>query len=375
MKQAAYDLCSLAACAVNGIAPNKQKIETMNLEKLHKMSRLHCLTALCAMTVTSAGIKISVEWQTEKEKTVRKALLFAAERENILRFMETNGIWYMPMKGVILSELYPKLGMREMADNDILYDKQRQTDVVEFMTSIGYKAKSVGRKHHDTFFKQPVYNFEMHTAMFAESFDKRFSAYYEDISSRLIEDSEKNYARHLSDEDFYIYITAHEYKHYSREGTGLRSLLDRYVYIKKKQLNFEYVTTECAKLGIEKFETESRALCQKVFSNAELPELTEAEREMLEYYMFSTAYGTQEQNIRHSLEKNYGKVSRGTKIRYVLRQAFPKAEFYKSYCPLAYKYKILIPLVWLIRSIKVIFCRQKQLERVFGILRNIKDKN
>ncbi len=37
-----------------------------------------------------------------------------------------HGIWYMPLKGAILHTLYPVSGMREMADNDVLYDSTRQ---------------------------------------------------------------------------------------------------------------------------------------------------------------------------------------------------------------------------------------------------------
>ena len=179
MKQAAYDLCYLAACAVNGIPPEKEKIEEMNLENLHQMSRMHSLTALTAMALSSAGVEISQEWRAEKDKAIRKILLFDNERAKIFRYFNENNIWYLPMKGVILKDLYPKLGMREMADNDILYDKNRQSDVVGFMKQNGYEAKSVGRSHHDTFCKEPVYNFELHTMMFSEIVDERFTAYYD----------------------------------------------------------------------------------------------------------------------------------------------------------------------------------------------------
>ena len=46
------------------------------------------------------------------------------------------------------------------------------------------------------------------------------------MKSRLIKDAGNNYGYHFSPEDFYMYMTAHEYKHYSSEGTLLRSLFD-----------------------------------------------------------------------------------------------------------------------------------------------------
>lgn len=44
----------------------------------------------------------------------------------------------MPLKGVILKELYPKIGMRQMSDNDILFDETYRKDVVRFMKNKGY---------------------------------------------------------------------------------------------------------------------------------------------------------------------------------------------------------------------------------------------
>jgi len=280
------------------------------------------------------------------------------------------------MKGVILKDLYPKLGMREMADNDILYDKNRQSDVVGFMKQNGYEAKSVGRSHHDTFYKEPVYNFELHTMMFADIVDERFTTYYENIKDRLLPDEGKTCGYHMSDDDFYIHMTAHEYKHYSRGGTGLRSLLDRYVYLLKKSdcLDFSYIEAECTKLGGDDFEKETRALCGKVFGNPSMDTLTDKECEMLEYYMFSTTYGTMAQSVQHRIEKEYGEVNSGSKIRYLLRRVFPKIEFYKAYSPIAYRYKILIPFVWLKRLIKAISSKTKQICREMKMVYRMEKK-
>jgi len=375
MTKIAYDLCYLAACAVHGMVPAKEKIEGMDLDRLHEVSKMHSLSALVGMTLEGAGIPLTPAWREEKDKAIRKAILFDAERAKILRFLEENQIWHLPMKGVVLKDLYPKLGMREMADNDILYDPARQTDVAAFMKANGYEAKSIGKSHHDTYYKAPIYNFEMHTMMFAEVVDARFTAYYENIKERLLPVEGKQYACRMGDDDFYIHMTAHEYKHYSRGGTGLRSLLDRYVYLQKKSesLHFAYIRTECARLGIDSFEEESRILCEKVFAGQGVPELTEAEQEMLEYYLFSTTYGTMSQSIRHRMEKEYGKVDASAKIRYILRRAFPKAEFYRAYYPPAYKYRILIPFVWFHRIVKAVFRKRRLIRREIRMVQGMEE--
>ena len=72
----------------------------------------------------------------------------------------------MTLKGIILKEMYPKLGMRQMADNDILYDKQYQEELLNFMIARGYEPSQIGEGNHDVYEKAPVYNYEFHTALY-----------------------------------------------------------------------------------------------------------------------------------------------------------------------------------------------------------------
>ena len=373
MKQAGYDLCFLAACAVNGLIPDREKVAAMDLEKLYTVSRMHSLTALCAVALMSAGVELPAQWQGRKDMAVRRSILFTAERGKILRALEERGIWYLPLKGAILAEMYPQPGMREMADNDILYDKTRQKDVEEIMVALGYDAECVGVGHHDVFKKKPIYNFEMHTGMFREGQNALFTAYYENIESRLIPDSNTSFGRHMRDEDFYIHITAHEHKHYINYGTGLRSLLDRYVYLLKKRdvLDFDYIRAECAKLGIADFEQESRSLCEKVLAGPALPELAPSEQQMLEAYLFSATYGTMEKGVRRKMEKAYGKISAGVKLRYILRRIFPKPQSYMGYCPLAQKYRILIPYAWCKRLVILLVKGRNRIRNEISTVRDM----
>ncbi len=372
MIKSAYDMLYLSACAVNGLKADDARVAEMELDKVYKTSAKHSLSALTAHALSRAGAKIPSEWAEKQVKTLRKNILFDNEREKILCFMEENGIWHMPLKGIIIKDMYPVFGVREMADNDILYDKTRQKDVLAFMQANGYEAASIGKCHHDTYYKEPIYNFELHTVLFAPS-NVRFFEYYENVKERLLPDDGKTFAYHFSDEDFYIHITAHEYKHFSVSGTGLRSLLDRYVYIsRKKELDFAYIEGECEKLGIADFERESRALCLKVFSQKELPELDEKERDMLECYLLSTTYGTLEKMYRHRLSANGGVIDKKAKRRYFISRVFPDAEFYREYSPLAYKYKVLIPFVWFKRLVLAAVKRRKNIKKEIEIVKNIK---
>lgn len=60
-----------------------------------------------------------------------------------------------------------------MADQDILYDSSRQNDVMNIMLGLGYSAESIGKSHHDVYHKPPIFNFEMHTALFGPDMIRR----------------------------------------------------------------------------------------------------------------------------------------------------------------------------------------------------------
>lgn len=178
------------------------------------------------------------------------------------------------------------------------------------------------------------------------------------------------YGYHMSDEDFYIYITSHAYKHYSGSGTGLRTLLDFYAYLNAKEatLHFDYIQTECKKLGIDDFEQHNRILCRKVFAPQRTynqaffkQSLSADEWEMLQYYLSSGVYGTFERMVTNRMEKQKkadGKKNL-SKLSYYRHRVFPGMELYENY-PLLVKHKWLIPAYWFYRIVRLLFSKKRR---------------
>ena len=164
---------------------------------------------------------------------------------------------------------------------------------------------------------------------------------------------------HFTPEDFYVFVIAHAYKHYSRSGTGIRTLADIYIMNQKLggTLNWEYVDSELRGLGIFSYERESRELAQKLFGIAELPteaNLSEAEQQMLAYYLGASTYGTIENRILNQMQKlqpDDGAFTARTKRKYLLSRIFPGREWCKAYAPTVYKYPVLLPFFWVWRLI------------------------
>ena len=225
--QIAQDVIYLVSCAVNDRIPDTGRIAAMDLAAVCAFASRHMIAAAAAMALQSAGCREKCFRQTAAAAQ-RKAVIFQKTLEDVKKGLEEAGIWYMPLKGAVLKDLYPKYGMREFADHDILFDASRAEDVKAIMEGLGFTAKRFGISYHDSYCRNPCLNFEMHRSLFSLGTDEKLYAYYQHVEDRLISNG---YEKRFTPEDFYVYMTAHEYKHYSSGGTGLRSLTDTYVYL------------------------------------------------------------------------------------------------------------------------------------------------
>lgn len=378
INQIAYDMIYLASFGINSKGkPDEKCLERYrtneeNRKELFRMSAKHFIDALVGTTLKRAGVVLPKYWEERMVKAVRKVLLFDVERKKLCAWMDRERIWYLPLKGIILKEYYPSIGMRQMSDNDILFDADAWERVEKHMLSEGYETESVGNGNHDVYQKAPVYNFEMHRSLYGKGHDERWVEYYSDIKDCLIPDraDDRCYGYHMSDEDFYIYITSHAYKHYSGSGTGLRTLLDFYAYLNAKEdsLDFDYIRTACKKLGIDDFEQHNCILCRKVFAPQQTynqdsfeQSLSADELEMLQYYLSSGVYGTFERMVANRMEKQTkadGKKNL-SKLNYYRHRVFPGMGLYENY-PLLVKHRFLIPAYWFYRIVRMLFSRERR---------------
>ena len=344
-------LIYLLVCSINNIKPDENIVNKMDLEELYKYSKFHMVSASVYVALKSIGIE-NDKFNESLNKSIRNTILFDIERQKIFKEFEQNKIWYLPLKGIIIKDMYPQNGMREMSDNDILYDKSRQQDVKRIMEKNGYNTESIGVLHHDTYTKPPVLSFELHTALFGKA--SNFSTYYRNIEQKLLKDKDNLYGYHFSDEEFYIYMALHEYKHYSNYGIGIRCLLDCYVYLKEKKdsLDWSYIKEQMEKLGIYDYEEKRRKISEKIFSSIHFPELTNEEEKMLLYFLHSGVYGTRMQKIENELEKEKIKHKHNFKMYYILDRMFPSYKEMKMNYPKVCKCRILLPVAYFYRMLR-----------------------
>lgn len=376
MNRTVKDLIFLLSCSVNGVVPDKDRLREMDMDKLYKFSGLHSLRACTYTALKSAGAENN-SFSQAYNKAVRKNVLLDIERTAILSEFEKNEIWYLPMKGILLKELYPENGMREMADNDILYDRTKQRKVRDIMLSHGYAIEEYGKGHHDVYMKPPVMNFELHIDFFNNNQPDSYRKIYSEPKKLMIKDEGRKYGYHLSDEDFYVYITAHECQHFRRGGTGLRSLLDCYVYLSKKgyKLDREHISQQLDILGIKEYEEKRRLLAMKLFSSPDMPELSTDESELLSQYTMFGTYGSVDRLEYNQMNKFFTENNTTSKFRFLLSCIFPPVDHMRKWFPFFYEHKLLLPLGYVWRWIHAIFKRSHIIKAILKTtFRRDKDK-
>ncbi|MBR4742587.1 MAG: nucleotidyltransferase family protein [Oscillospiraceae bacterium] len=365
-RETVNDIVYLLSCSVNGTPVDRERAGKMDLSALYEMADRHLLTGITAMALESAGIRDEAFTQA-KGKAVRKVAAMDLDRVAFQSRLEEAGIWYMPLKGAVLKDLYPRMGMRQMSDNDILIDGTRMDDAGTILENMGF-ACDHRSSVHTVYNRPPVSSFELHRRLFGEAEDRRMCDYYRTVKARLIPDEGKRCGFHFSDEDFYVYMVAHEYKHYKSTGTGLRSLLDTYVYCQKKGgiLDWQYIGEETEKLGIDAFERQNRSLSAHLFGGQTL---SDGEREQMEYILFSGTYGTIQNKVDNKLREFGG--GRKGKLRYVLSRIFLPMDVVRSTFPAFAKVPVLLPFLPVYRLVLGLRDRRKQLA---GEWKTLKDR-
>lgn len=369
-------LIYLIACALGDVSPKVERLEGMDLDKLYRLAKAHSLRAITCMALEKDGLldeaaeETRKRWLEAKNKAIRKNILLDAERAELFRELDARGIWHMLLKGGVLKDLYPQYGMREMVDNDILFDPAFRQQVKELMLARGYRVRSYEHDIDDDYEKPPIYNIEMHTALFnADHKPKEAVSYYANVKERLIRDSEETLSFHFSNEDFYLYFVTHGYKHFTVGGTGLRTLLDIYVLDKVwgKALDWAYIWGEFEKIGCRDYAAQSHDLARKLFAHPETEvALTESELELFEAHTQSGTFGNMEnrsRNIMQDMQAGEGRLSKTTRLKYALSRLFPGREWCRKWYPFFYRHPVLLPALWVYRAVRSVALKPRKLLR------------
>ena len=343
---------------------NKQQI---NLDALFIVARRHKMLALTAAALEKIGI-MNADFQRASAKAKGIDLMFDAEYKRISRALKEEGIAHLPLKGLVIKRLYPAIGLREMSDMDIYFDSAYCLRVREIMESSGYQCKIFSKSNEDVYRKPPLYIVEMHRELFSDdSPAPQLAPYFNKLQILNRPRAE------LSLEETYIYLISHLYMHYLTSGTGIRSLLDIYVFLKhyRERLDFSCIEHELRLLDMDGFEQKTRELALKFLS---LALLSREEIDELNYYIDSGVYGTKNLYYKNRIAESVKGRRFGGKLHYIHGRFTVTPKMIRD-DPFYSRHPGLAPLMSVTRPIKALVTKPKKIKYELKVLIKSKSKN
>ena len=295
---------------------------------------------------------------------VKHSVMQEVEYLKLSAALDQSGIEYCPLKGWYTRELYPESVMRYLADLDILIHSEDTEKVNAVMTKLGYSCRDLN-KHDDDKYRKAGLAVEMHRTLDTDGL-KDASLYEKPFE---LTEPVGGGCRRMRDSDAYLYTVVHGMKHFMFGGTGIRSLLDIYLYLKNAKLDESYIK-ECAeRMGVTRFLNRMEELAVKVFGSTEAGAVTgscekdlDADSEELVYFMLKSGAGGSRETLDASLFDRSGKGGRnGSRASYIFRNVFPSMKSMQKRDPVLKKAPALLPVMYVRRWFQLLFSKRERL--------------
>ena len=269
------------------------------------------------------------------------------EKARVIAMLEEENIPYVLLKGSRMRRYYPDPMVRTSCDIDILF-KGDEKRLHERMMSLGYEFV-VDAGTTINYLCKPV-EFEMHRYLFDDKLE--FHGFFNKVWDHTVPVREGSCERLLTEEFFYVYMIAHMAKHFSRYGSGVRPVIDLYLYNRRAPENFDRAEAEriLKDIGLYDFEQRLLALTKAWFETGELSEM---DQKLTDYIMEAGIYG--DSRITNAMlvkEPDQAEQARRAKV---LSYIFPSTEVMRRLYPRMMKYPLLLPVAWTCRWCKGAF--------------------
>lgn len=348
--------------------------EEITWAKVYEFGKMHGVEAMAfygALPYIKEQTELYEAWKRSRDQNLIQALTQEAEKEALFRELSRRGVDFLPLKGCKMRTLYCQAEFRQMSDLDILVKPDRMLQVSEIMESLGYEMQEMGEKHHDEYFKEPYVTAEIHRQLVP--MDSPGEYYYRNVWERLLPDSEIQGEFRFTPEDFYIHQIVHFASHFETRGSGIRSLMDIYVYLSAfgSSLNREYILRELDELKLTRFCEEMETLSFKWFGvDMNVCRLTEKRENELRREIFASGtYGTWEAMSMQRMKNCTDESNRTESVKYVLTRIFmSKKELSYSY-PILRQYGFMLPFCWLRRAFHILIYKRDSVKKEAALFR------
>ena len=201
--------------------------EGFSLDGLLPLCREHEITPMVCEGSVNCGIHNTPSFRPMLLESCQH--LLASERQaglarKIYRAFNENGIDYMPVKGCLMKQRYPKHEFRPMGDADILIRMDQYHKIPPIMRQLGF-IEGV-ESDHEYIWQSRSLHLELHKRL-VPSYNKDYFAYFGDGWRLASQHKGTRYS--MSPEDEFIYMFVHLAKHYRDGGIGCRQMVDLWI--------------------------------------------------------------------------------------------------------------------------------------------------
>ncbi len=301
--------------------------ENIDLKKFYLTAKNHNTVGICHCVFNNNKEKVPKDFQ---ELFLDKFfdLIYIYEKQSrayneIKELFNENGIKLIPLKGIVLRELYPVKESRSMGDIDLLISDRDKKAAADIMKKLNYKLYSSSDNVDE--YKRHEVTAELHTRLFDDYANNAFDNAFENA------EFSGNIGR-LNVSFHFAYLTAHMAHHLKYTGAGLRLVLDLALMLRKNSINLDYVFDIMESAGLLHFCKVILSVCSKWFGCGE--RYVEDTGTVEEYLLSDGIFGSMKSDSKNTISRlvQCGAFSNSSesKLKLKLRLAFPPYKALKN---------------------------------------------
>lgn len=316
---------------------------------LLELARLHHVEALLWYSILKTRMDIPENIRKKLRAAYSKAMFQDAQQEYLTnRLSEAfcrDRIPHVLLRGAVLKKDYPEPCLRTMSDLDYLVR-------VEDYSKIKQVAEAIAGKHvhtdggHFTFLFPPQVMVEFHPNLIYTASPVGTAI---NPGWQYARPGSGPYTLELTEEGFYLNMVCHLAYHFAKGGTGVRSVLDLWVYRHRHtpQPDWSAVNQELERAGLLHFTRKVTALSEAWFGGGAMtPELEEMET----YILTSGTHGVERRAVLNAACFSM----RGTGFSALTGRAFYPREELENRFPWTRGKPWLLPAAWCVRAAKAV---------------------
>lgn len=286
------------------------------LGKVITIAKKHDLAHLIGVALSQLEVVVDDKILNllEKEKMIA---IFRHERltfdyEALCDTLEKNSIPFIPLKGLIIRELYPEPWMRTSCDMDVLVKKEDAYHAIDCLCDQCGCSRDKDFTNHDyVLTSQSGMTIELHYSLISDGAIPKSNDILDSVWSNIDDKSSVGYKKAITGEFFVFYHIVHMAKHFLNGGCGIRPFVDLFLINKKMEYDHSALQELLKTADLEKFYDAVCSLVKVWFEGEEHSHIT---NEIEQFVLFGGVYG----NVQNSAKVQAAKGKKKSKTLWSL---------------------------------------------------------